>query len=169
MKRIYTILVYIMLSSSFFSTEARGQFIFGIKSEIVTLTESGGCHLGCSVEAGKQMKMALLQAGVGYNPSEINLDVALLLRIYGTREHSFNLYMGAGAIGALCMTPEVCTELFSIGLLPIIQAETFITERISLYSDVSAPVMLLAEGPAVNTRYSLGVRVLLYGEDGNEK
>ena len=151
------------MSMGFFAQEVRAQLVLGIKGEIASSSSFNGCQAGGAVTVGKQMKIASIMADFGHTQSNTYVDLTFLLRIYGNEGHSINMYMGAGLTAGV-WSPEENGNVFIAGVFPAVQAETFITRRISLYADVRTPFMFLSDGGELTARYSLGIRYLLYKE-----
>ena len=137
-----------VLSICFPYQKAGAQFIIGVKGESVY--PDRGYPVGIAVTVGRQMKMSMIEAGLGYGINHrMHFDLSLLSRIYGNGNHSFNIYLGAGATGA------------EIGFYPVIQAEGFLMDRISLYADIRTPYYPMMENEKFEVRYALGLRYLL--------
>ena len=166
MSKIAITVVSMMVSMCFFVGDAKAQFMLGVKGEITSFPGIGGCHAGGAVVVGKQMKAASVQADFGYSPSTVRCDLLFMLRMYGNTNHTANVYLGAGVSGG--MNLETDNKAFMPGVFPVIQAETFVTGRLSLYADVRVPYLFLVEKGWGTARCSLGLRYLFGREDGNE-
>lgn len=167
MDRLVLTIICTLLSMCLFVRDAKSQTVVGVKGEIASPAVAGAGRAGFSVMAGKQMKMALAQADFGYNPSSAHCDLSLLLRTYGNKDHSINMYLGAGLTGVVDIDGS-SGKTFVAGAFPVIQAEAFISRRISLYADVRMPLLFLEHDIRVGARYSLGIRYLLYKEVRDE-
>ena len=164
MKKTYVTLLFIVLAISLFPQESRAQFVFGIKGGLTTLAGLDGCLAGGAVTVGKQMKMTSLQADFGYCPAAANVDLSCLLRIYGNKDHSTDVYLGAGLTAEIRLHDAGKNELMA-GAFPVLQAEQFISKRISLYADVRTPCMYFMDEDRMSARFAAGIRCLLYKEE----
>ena len=151
------------MATGFFAQEARAQLVLGIKGEIASFFPLKGCEAGAAVTVGKQMKIASLMADFGHTQSDTHIDLSFLLRIYGNRDHSINIYIGTGLTADILLQEEDGNIIIAGGF-PAVQAETFITKRLALYADVRTPYLFLADGGKFTTRYALGIRFLLFQE-----
>lgn len=167
MKRMAITIVCALLSMSFFSEDSKAQFVLGVNGEILSPSLFEGSHAGCAVTIGKQMKKSSIQTQLGYSPTTVHGDLSFLMRAYGNKDHSINIYMGAGATGVLSLVNDRRNE-FVAGLFPVVQAEKFISKKVSLYADIRTPFLFLVGGLKVNADYSLGIRFLFYREDHDE-
>lgn len=165
MKRLSITIICTLLSVCLPAVAVKAQTVVGVKGEIAS--PAAGSRAGFAVMAGKQMKMGLAQADIGYNPSSVHCDLSLLLRAFGDRSHSLNMYLGAGLTGVADIAGG-SGNAFIAGAFPVMQAEAFISRRIALFADVRTPLMFIEHGVKTTARYSLGVRFLLYREERHE-
>ena len=166
MKRLSITIICTLLSVCLPAVAVKAQTVVGVKGEIASPAAAGD-RAGIAVMAGKQMKMGLAQADIGYNQSSVHCDLSLLLRAFGDRSHSLNMYLGAGLTGVADIASG-SGKAFIAGAFPVMQVEAFISRRIALYADVRTPLMFIEHGVKATSRYSLGVRFLLYREVSHE-
>lgn len=157
-------MVCMAIAIGLFTQEAGAQIMIGIKGEVASLAGLDGWLPGGAVTVGKQMKMAAVQADFGYCPSAAHVDLSCMLRIYGNEDHSLDVYLGAGLTGDIRMPEGGRNELMA-GAFPVLQAEKFVSRRISLYADVRMPFMFFMAEERMSARFSLGIRCLLYKEE----
>lgn len=167
MKKLFRTIICVMLPLCLFVRDADAQVVFGMKGEISAPFGSDASQAGVATAIGRQMKMSLLQADIGYCATSLHCDLSIFLRAYGNKEHSFNMYLGAGITGVAGLIKGV-NNGFAIGLFPAIQAETFVSKRISLYADIRTPFLLKKEDVKGRALYSLGVRFLFNRESRDE-
>ena len=140
--------------------QAAAQFITGLGVEVVVSPSGDGPCFAAVFSPGMQMKMASLQASIGYDTEhKVFMSMAFLPRLFGNREHSFNLYLGAGAAAVIMPTADG-KYVFRAGFYPSVQAEAFLTEKMAVYAEAKIP-FYMAEGITKEMRYSLGVRYMI--------
>lgn len=164
MKKIYRAILFIALTVSLFPQEAGAQFVLGTKGGAVTLAGLEACLPSGALTVGKQMKMTSLEADFGYCSAAAYIDLSCLLRIYGNKDHSMNVYLGAGLTAEIWLPEDGKNELMA-GAFPLLQAEKYISRRISLYADVRTPYMFFVDGDRMSARFAAGIRYLFYKEE----
>ena len=167
MNKIIITIACTVLSMCLSIRDAKAQFVLGISGEFASFPTVEGLHAGGAVVIGRQMKLAFVQAEIGYNPAAIHCDLSYFLRIYGNKQHSFNMYLGAGLTGIYEHGRRGSNRIMA-GAFPAIEAETFVSKRISLYADARTPFFFLSHEMEPCVRFSLGVRFLIYQEDSDE-
>ena len=137
---------------------AQAQTIIGLGGDVVLSSSGEGPCFAAAVSPGLQMKMALLQASMGYDTGhKVFMSLSFLPRIYGDREHEFNLYLGAGAAAAV-IPAAAGRHRVRAGIYPSVQAEVFLTGKVALYAEIP---FYMTDGITKEMRYSLGVRYMI--------
>lgn len=160
---------------------ASAQMTLGVRGGVSSFSDPAHSPSGGALTVGYQMPFSLLQVDLGYDAwsvsqdaegtvgdrrvSRVGMDAAWMPRIYGSRTHAFNLYLGAGLTGGLELSADRGEEgdgkvpLF-VGAYPVAQAEVFVAKRFALFAEARVPYYIIKASRDFEFRSSVGARFL---------